>query len=165
MRTHQLKPRRQNEARLVVACDSCDTVVDLDLRVKPRDPEASIRVVLRDAQCPRCNGHGRPRASLRWRGMCRFEGSPIEEDDEAANLSDNRCAGVDASCACHPRPFRETGSSNCQTSSCRSSNRRSANRGSSSCEAAAPASFRAAKTQTRLLLSSWRFKGRSLRHN
>src|SRR5262249_23781957 len=25
---------------LVIACDSCDTVVDLDLRVKPRDPEA-----------------------------------------------------------------------------------------------------------------------------
>jgi hypothetical protein len=36
-------------------------VVDLDLRVKPRDPEASIRVALRGIQCPRCNGHGRPR--------------------------------------------------------------------------------------------------------
>ena len=46
---------------LVIACDSCDTVVDLDLRVKPRDPEASIRVALRDVQCPRCNGYGRPR--------------------------------------------------------------------------------------------------------
>jgi hypothetical protein len=46
---------------LVINCDSCGTVVDLDLRVKPRDPEASIRVVLRDVQCPRCNGHGRPR--------------------------------------------------------------------------------------------------------
>jgi hypothetical protein len=46
---------------LIVACDSCDTVVDLDLRVKPRDPEASIRVALREVQCPRCNGHGRPR--------------------------------------------------------------------------------------------------------
>ena len=46
---------------LVILCDSCDTVVDLDLRVKPRDPEASIRVVLRDVQCPRCNGLGRPR--------------------------------------------------------------------------------------------------------
>ena len=46
---------------LVIACDSCGTVVDLDLRVKPRDPEASIRVALRDVQCPRCNGHGRPR--------------------------------------------------------------------------------------------------------
>ncbi len=37
------------------------TVVDLDLRVKPRDAEASIRVALRDVRCPRCNGHGRPR--------------------------------------------------------------------------------------------------------
>src|SRR5689334_13840929 len=44
---------------VVIACDGCDSVVDLDLRVKPRDPEASIGVVLRDVQCPRCNGHGR----------------------------------------------------------------------------------------------------------
>ena len=36
-------------------------IVDMDLRVKPRDPEASIRVALRGVQCPRCNGHGRPR--------------------------------------------------------------------------------------------------------
>jgi hypothetical protein len=27
---------------LVIACDRCDTVVDLDLRVKPRDPEGQI---------------------------------------------------------------------------------------------------------------------------
>jgi hypothetical protein len=46
---------------LVIACDSCGTVVDLDLRVKPRDAEASVRVALRDVRCPRCNGHGRPR--------------------------------------------------------------------------------------------------------
>ena len=32
---------------LVVACDSCGTVVDLDLRVKPRAPEASVRVALK----------------------------------------------------------------------------------------------------------------------
>ena len=44
-----------------INCDSCGTVVDLDLRVKPRDPEASIRVALRDVRCIRCNGHGRPR--------------------------------------------------------------------------------------------------------
>ena len=37
---------------LVINCDSCGTVVDLDLRVKQRDPEASIRVALRDVQCP-----------------------------------------------------------------------------------------------------------------
>jgi|SRR5215831_7753937 len=46
---------------LVIACDTCETVSDLDLRVKPRDPEESIRVALRDVQCPRCNGNGRPR--------------------------------------------------------------------------------------------------------
>ena len=46
---------------LVIVCDGCGTVVDLDLRMKPRDPEASIRVALRDVRCPRCNGHGRPR--------------------------------------------------------------------------------------------------------
>jgi hypothetical protein len=46
---------------LIIACDSCGTVIDLDLRMKPRDPEASVRVALRDVQCPRCNGHGKPR--------------------------------------------------------------------------------------------------------
>jgi len=46
---------------LVIARDACGTVVDLDLRMKPRDPEASIRVALRDVRCPRCDGHGRPR--------------------------------------------------------------------------------------------------------
>jgi len=46
---------------VVIACDSCDSLTDIDLRVKPRDPESSIRVVLRDVRCPRCNGHGRPR--------------------------------------------------------------------------------------------------------
>jgi hypothetical protein len=46
---------------LVINCESCGTVTDLDLRVKPRDPEASVRVALCDVQCPRCNGHGRPR--------------------------------------------------------------------------------------------------------
>jgi len=46
---------------LVIACESCGTLVDLDLRVKPRDLEASIRTALCDVRCPRCNGHGRPR--------------------------------------------------------------------------------------------------------
>jgi hypothetical protein len=45
---------------LVIACDSCETVLDLDLRVKPRDLDASIRVALRDVRCSRCNGYGRP---------------------------------------------------------------------------------------------------------
>jgi hypothetical protein len=46
---------------LVIACDSCGTLIDLDLRVKPRDAEASIRLALRDVCCPRCNGLGRAR--------------------------------------------------------------------------------------------------------
>jgi hypothetical protein len=45
---------------LVILCESCDGVTDLDLAIKPRDPEASVRVALRDVRCPRCNGHGRP---------------------------------------------------------------------------------------------------------
>jgi hypothetical protein len=46
---------------LRVLCDSCGVVTDLDLSMKPRDPEASVRVALRDIRCIRCNGHGRPR--------------------------------------------------------------------------------------------------------
>lgn len=46
---------------LHIVCDSCATVADLDLSMKPRDPEASVRVALRDVKCIRCNGHGRPR--------------------------------------------------------------------------------------------------------
>ena len=37
-----------------ILCEGCGTIGDLDLRIKSRDPEASIRVVLRDAQCSRC---------------------------------------------------------------------------------------------------------------
>jgi hypothetical protein len=46
---------------LIIACDSCGTVIDLDLTMKRRDPNAPIRVALKGALCPRCNGHGRPR--------------------------------------------------------------------------------------------------------
>jgi hypothetical protein len=46
---------------LIIACDSCDTVIDLDLTVKRRDPNAPIRIALDDVRCPRCNGHGRTR--------------------------------------------------------------------------------------------------------
>lgn len=45
----------------VIACDGCGTVTDLDLTVKRRDPDASVRIALRDVRCPRCNGYGRPR--------------------------------------------------------------------------------------------------------
>jgi len=53
---------------LVVACDGCGTVIDLDLTVKRRHPDAPINVALRDVICPRCNGHGSPRitALARW---------------------------------------------------------------------------------------------------
>jgi len=45
---------------LIVVCRSCDLVLDLDLRVKRRPPEATILMALADVKCPRCNGHGRP---------------------------------------------------------------------------------------------------------
>jgi hypothetical protein len=46
---------------LVIACDSCGTIIDMDLSIKPRDPHASIHDALVDVCCPRCNGHGRTR--------------------------------------------------------------------------------------------------------
>jgi hypothetical protein len=33
----------------------------MDLTMKPRDPDAPIRVALDDVRCLRCNGHGRRR--------------------------------------------------------------------------------------------------------
>lgn len=44
-----------------IVCDSSSMSGDLDLRMKPRDPNASIHIILTDVKCPRCNGHGRPR--------------------------------------------------------------------------------------------------------
>ena len=53
---------------LVINCDSCGTVVDLDLRVKSRDPE------LRFAMCnARAAMAMAARASLRWRGIREFD--------------------------------------------------------------------------------------------
>jgi len=46
---------------LIVACDSCGTVIDLDLTFKRRAPSAPICDALDDVRCPRCNGHGRTR--------------------------------------------------------------------------------------------------------
>ena len=46
---------------LVIACDSCDAITEMDLTMKPRDPEAPIRVALDDVRCLRCNGRGRRR--------------------------------------------------------------------------------------------------------
>ena len=45
---------------MIVVCRSCGLVLDLDLRVKRRPPEATILLALTDVKCPRCNGHGRP---------------------------------------------------------------------------------------------------------
>jgi hypothetical protein len=53
---------------LVVACDSCGTVIEMDLTMKRRDPDASIQIALKDVRCPRCNGHGR----LRITGLSQF---------------------------------------------------------------------------------------------
>jgi hypothetical protein len=75
---------------LVIACNSCDNVVDLDLRVKPRDPEASIRVALRDVQCPRFNGHGKaanPRVGAACVGLRIL--TPISELHQA------RCGSIE----------------------------------------------------------------------
>src|SRR5262245_10900086 len=53
---------------LVIACDGCGTVLDLDLTVKRRHPDAPISIALRDVRCPRCNGDGVPRitALAKW---------------------------------------------------------------------------------------------------
>jgi hypothetical protein len=45
---------------MIVGCRSCDTVIDFDLRMKPRKPDATILLALAEVACPRCNGHGRP---------------------------------------------------------------------------------------------------------
>jgi hypothetical protein len=45
---------------LIVLCQSCDTVIDLDMRMKPRHAAATILMPFSEVRCPRCNGHGRP---------------------------------------------------------------------------------------------------------
>jgi hypothetical protein len=53
---------------LVVTCDGCGTVTDLDLTMKRRNLDAAINTALRDVICPRCNGNGAPRitALAQW---------------------------------------------------------------------------------------------------
>lgn len=51
---------------LVIACDGCGTVVDLDLRAKPRDSEACVGVALKDVRCPLAMALV-ARVSSRWR--------------------------------------------------------------------------------------------------
>jgi len=50
---------------LIINCDSCGTVIDLDLSVKPGDPEASVRI----AAAMGMAAH----ASLCWRGTHQFD--------------------------------------------------------------------------------------------
>src|SRR3974377_986277 len=45
---------------LIIACDACKTVIDLDLTVKRRDPDAPIPLAHNYLRVPRCNVHGRP---------------------------------------------------------------------------------------------------------
>ena len=54
---------------LIIACDSCDTVIDLDLTVKRRLSELRLY----DVRCPRCNGHGRTRIA----GLSRYPSSAL----------------------------------------------------------------------------------------
>jgi hypothetical protein len=60
---------------LVIACDSCHTITELDLSMKPRDPDCPIRVALEDVRCLRCNGHGRKRIVGLARSHAGGEGS------------------------------------------------------------------------------------------
>jgi hypothetical protein len=56
---------------LLIACDSCDTISEMDLTMKPRDPHAPIRIALNDVRCLRCNGQGRRRIM----GLAQFPAS------------------------------------------------------------------------------------------
>ena len=53
--------RRRDDIRAYIACDSCQTITEMDLTMRPRDPDAPIRVALDGLRCLRCNGHGRRR--------------------------------------------------------------------------------------------------------
>jgi hypothetical protein len=43
---------RREDPWLVITCDGCGTVVNFDLRVKPRGPVSSLCVALGDVRCP-----------------------------------------------------------------------------------------------------------------
>ena len=57
-------------------CEACDTVIDLDLTVKRRDPDTPIRVALNDVRCPRCNVMA-GRGTLVCRGIRQFEKNTV----------------------------------------------------------------------------------------
>ena len=63
IRDNVTRMRREWEAQrgALATVPLLDMIALKRLRVKPRDPEASVHIALGDVQCPRCNGHGRPR--------------------------------------------------------------------------------------------------------
>src|SRR5262249_17993642 len=100
-------------------------MVDLDLGVKLRDSEASIRVALRDVQCPRCNGCGRVKSMFlhlmfqmrRWnvrepclllimdaRDLAMGHCPPFQVDKKLQN-SDSRLLKVEAITGARPAPI------------------------------------------------------------
>jgi hypothetical protein len=44
-----------------ILCETCGGIGEMDLRMKRRDPRSTVRVVLPEYKCPRCNGHGKPK--------------------------------------------------------------------------------------------------------
>ena len=46
---------------LLIACDSCGLMLDVDMTFKRRPADAPVSAALADVRCPRCNGHGRTR--------------------------------------------------------------------------------------------------------
>ena len=50
-----------------ILCQSCDLITEMDLRVKRRDPAQPVCVILPEARCPRCNGHGKPVIVALWK--------------------------------------------------------------------------------------------------
>jgi hypothetical protein len=69
---------------LMIARDTCSILADPDLRVKPRDPEASICVALGDVRCPRCNTMA-VRPSLGWRSSRRCD---VRDGEGAGKMRD-----------------------------------------------------------------------------
>lgn len=50
-----------------IHCRACDTITEMDLRVKRRDAVQPVCIILSDVRCPRCNGHGRPVIAALWK--------------------------------------------------------------------------------------------------
>ena len=61
---------------LILNCDSCGTVIDLDLRVKPRDPEVSLSAAGASAAFPAC-----PSRAYRPLGKSKRARLPVPAED------------------------------------------------------------------------------------